>query len=329
VLDPRGQFFIGLVLAASLSLSSLVAEAQQSGKVYRVGVIHQGGSYAAVIQGLRDGLGKLGLEERRHFILDIRDTKGNLRAVDEAARDLVRARVDLLYTVPTSVTLAAKRATVDVPIVFCAGTDPVGLGLVESLAKPGGRLTGIHFLSTDLTAKRLEVLKEIIPKARRIVTFYDPDNPSARESSALAREAARHLGIELIERRVSSVEELLAGLRALRPGEMDALLPVSDAMVLSQTPALIDVVKPKKLPTMIADLNLVAAGALAGYGVNYYDVGRLSAKHVRRVLAGTSPRDLPVESVDRVQLVLNLHVARELGLTVPQSLLQRADQVID
>jgi len=172
---------IGLtvVLILSLSLVPLAVEAQQSGKVYRVGVIHQGGSYGAVIQGLREGLGELGFEERKHFVLDVRNTKGNLRDVEEAARDLVRARVDLLYTVPTSVSLAAKRATEDVPIVFCAGTDPVGLGLVESLAKPGGRLTGIHFLSTDLTAKRLEVLKELLPKARRIVTFYDPANPSS------------------------------------------------------------------------------------------------------------------------------------------------------
>jgi len=131
--------------------------------------------------------------------------------------------------------------------VFCAGTDPVGLGLVESMAKPGGRLTGVHFLSTDLTAKRLEVLKELLPKARRFVTFYDPGNPSARESSALGREAAKHLGIELIERRVSSVEELLAGLQGLRPGDADALLTISDAMVMSPIPALIDILKPKRL----------------------------------------------------------------------------------
>src|SRR5262249_4538954 len=150
--------------------------------------------------------------------------------------------------------------------------------------------------------------------AQRFVTFYDPTNPSARESSALAREAARQRSIELIERRVASVEELFAGLRALRPGEADAFLPVSDAMILSQTRVLIDILKPKKLPTMIADLNLVAAGALAGYGVNYYGVGRQSAKHVRRVLAGTNPKDLPVESVDKVQLVLNLRVAREFDL---------------
>ena len=324
----RRTFLCGLTLGTLFA--PLAAVAQRVVKVYRVGVIHQGGPYGAVIQGLRDGLGELGFEERKHFVLDIRDTRGDLRAVEEAARDLVRARVDLLYTVGTSVSLAAKRTTVDIPMVFCAGTDPVGLGLVESLAKPGGRLTGIHFLSTDLTAKRLEVLKELLPKARRIVTFYDPNNhPSARESSALARDAARHLGIELLERRVSSVEELLVGLRALRPGEADAFLPVSDAMVLSQTPALVDVMKPKRLPTMIADLNLVAAGALAGYGVNYYEVGHLSAKHVMRVLAGTNPRDLPVESVDRVQLVLNLRVARELGLTIPQSVLVRADHVIE
>jgi putative ABC transport system substrate-binding protein len=315
-------------LTATL-VTSFVAEAQQSAKRYRVGVIHQGGPYGAVIQGLRDGLRELGVEESKHFALDIRDTKGNLGAVADAAKDLARARVDLIYTVPASVSLAAKRATTDLPIVFCAGTDPVGLGLVESLAKPGGRLTGVHFLSTDLTAKRLEVLKELLPKARRFVTFYDPGNPSARESSALGREAAKQLGVELIERRVSSVEELLSGLQAIRPGDADALLTISDAMAMSHIPDLIDILKPKRLPSMIADLNLGGAGALAGYGVNYYEVGRLSAKHVRRILSGTPPRDLPVESIDRVQLVLNLRVAREINLTIPQSLLLRADRVIE
>lgn len=322
----RRTFLCGL---AGTLAAPVATEAQQAGKVFRIGVIHQGGPYGAVIQGLRDGLREVGLEEHKHFVLDIRDTRGNLSAVEETAKDLARARVDLLYTVPASVSLAAKRATVDLAIVFCAGTDPVGLGLVESMAKPGGRLTGVHFPSTDLTAKRLEVLKELLPKARRFVTFYDPGNPSARESSALGREAAKHLGIELIERRVSSVEELLAGLQALRPGDADALLTISYAMVMSHIPALIDILKPKRLPAMIADLNLVGSGALAGYGVNYYEVGRLSAKHVRRLLSGTPPRELPVERVDRVQLVLNLRAARELNLTIPQSLVLRADQVIE
>ena len=326
-MNSRKVLVVAFVLG--LLLAPLAADAQQVGKVYRVGVIHEGGPYHAVIQGLRDGLRELGLEERTHFVLDIRDTKGDLKAVEEAARSLVRARVDLLYTVATSVSLAAKRATADIPIVFCAGGDPVVLGLVESFAKPGGRLTGIHYLSADLTAKRLEILKELLPKARRMVTFYTPDNPSAREASRLAGPAARQLGIELVERRVSSVEELRAGLRALKAGEADAFFLLSDAMVISQMHLIIDVARAKRLPTMVWDRVSVAEGALVGYGVNYYEVGRLSAKHVKRVLAGTNPKDLPVESVDRYELALNLRTARELGLTIPQSVLIRADQVIE
>ena len=146
------------------------------------------------IDGLRVGLRKLGFEEGKQFILAIRDTKGDAKAAEEAARNLEQEKVNLIYTTSTSITIAAKRATADIPIVFCAGTDPVVLGLVESFAKPGGRLTGVYDRATDLTAKRLEILKEIVPKLRRVVTFYDPRNPVAIESSKLAREGCAAAG---------------------------------------------------------------------------------------------------------------------------------------
>jgi len=310
-----------------LGVLSLLAEAEQT-TVYRVGVIHAGGPYYATIDGLRDGLRELGLEEGKHFVLEIRDTKGDLKAVEAVARNLEREKVNLIYAVPTSVTTAVKRATADIPIVFTVGTDPVAAGLVESFAKPGGRLTGVHLLGTDLTAKRLEILKEILPKLRRVLTFYNPNNRSARESSKSAREAAQHLRIELVERHVASVEELRAGLGALRAGEADAFLYVGAAMVTSQAQWIIAAAKAKRLPTMFHDRSFVAQGALASYGVNSREAGRLSAKHVQRVLAGASPKDLPVENTDRLELVLNLRTARELGLTIPPSILLRADKVI-
>ena len=297
-------------------------------RVHRVGVIHPGGPYSGVIEGLREGLRELGLEEGKHFVLHIRDTKGDLEAVGEAARNLLQEKVNLIYVVPTSVATRVKRATADIPIVFCVGTDPVKAGLVESFAKPGGRLTGIHFLTTDLTAKRLEILKEILPKARRVVTFYNPNNPSARAAAASGREAARQLRVEFLERRVASVEELRAGLKALRAGEADAFFYVSDAMILSQAQLIMDAARAIRLPTMFVERSIVAKGALAGYGVNYHEGGRLSAKYVQRILAGTNPRDLPVENVDRLEFVLNLRTARELGLTIPQSVILRADQLI-
>jgi putative ABC transport system substrate-binding protein len=185
-----------------------LAEAQQP-KVYHVGVIFHGGEWNPMVNGLRDGLRELGL---KNFTLEVRNTKGNVKAVDEAARSLERDHVDLLYTVATSVTIGARKATSDIPIVFCAGTDPVAVGLVDSFARPGGRLTGVHFLATDLTAKRLEILKEMLPNLRRVVTFYDPGNPVAREAARRGREASQNLQIEFVERQVASVKEFQAGL---------------------------------------------------------------------------------------------------------------------
>jgi putative ABC transport system substrate-binding protein len=316
-------------LAGALLAAPLAARAQQAGKKYRVGIVLQGGPYYAMIDGLRDGLKELGFEEGRQYILHIRDVKGDPKALEEAARALERENVDLIWSLATSVTLAVKRATASVPIVFYAGTDPVVVRLVQSFAKPGGRLTGVQSQSTDTTAKRLEILKEMFPKLRRVVAFYDPGNMAARESAKLIREAARQLRIEVVERHVRSVEELRAGLQALKPGEVDALAHVSDAMLTSQTKLVVDTAKAKKLPTVSFERSFVSEGGLASYGVNFHAVGRQSAKYVHRVLSGTSPAELPVERVDRFELVFNLKTAKALGLTIPQSLLGRADQVIE
>jgi putative tryptophan/tyrosine transport system substrate-binding protein len=314
-------------VSVSVLAAPLTAEAQQA-RVYRIGVILQGGPYYAAIDGLRDGLRELGLEEGKQFLLHVRDTKGDLTSVEAAARSLEEQKVDLIYTLATSVTLAAKRATKSVSIVFYAGTDPVTVGLVESFRKPGGRLTGIHGQFTDLTAKRLELLKEMMPGLHRVLTFYSPDNPATRQSLKIARDAARHLKLELVERPVASVEALRAGLRALRPGEAEALFLVADAMVVSQEEVIIDAARAKRLPTMLSYKVNVAKGALASYGENYYVLGRLSAKHVQRILLGANPGDLPVEQLDKLYFVINLKTAKTLGLTIPQSVLVRADEVI-
>jgi putative ABC transport system substrate-binding protein len=270
----------------------------------------------------------LGLVEGKQFLLEIRDTRGDLKAVEEAARSLEREKVDLLHTLATSVTIETRRATADIPIVFCAGADPVALGLVDSFAKPGGRLTGVHFLTGDLTAKRLEILKEILPKLRRVVTFYNPGNPAARENARSGREAARGFQVEFVERHVASVKELQAGLRALKAGEADAYFLTPDSMVNSQVQLIVDTAKAKRLATMFQEPSSVVNGGLASYGVSYHEAGRLSAKYVQRILAGTSPKDLPVETVHKLELVLNLRTAREIGLTIPPNVLARADKVI-
>jgi putative ABC transport system substrate-binding protein len=317
-----------LVIFVTLAACGAVAQAQQP-KVYRVGVITAGGAGYETIVGLRIGLRQLGLEEGKQITLAIRDTKGDTKAAEEAARNLEQEKVDLIYTTQTSVTIAAKRATADIPIVFCVGTDPVADGLVESFAKPAGRLVGVYQRTTDLTAKRLEILKEMVPKLRRVVVFYDPRNPVASESAKLAREEAKRLrGVELVERHVASVEELQAGVRALRAGEVDALFQLPDAMVNVQAQLIIDTARGKRLPTMFVDQSFVIKGGLASYAVSRQEVGRLSAKYVQRILAGVKPKDLPVEGVDKIDLVINLKTAKEIGLTVPPNVLVRAQKVI-
>jgi putative ABC transport system substrate-binding protein len=183
---PLNKKISAFLLATILLAVVAIAEAQQA-KIYRVGVITAGGVWYETIDGLRMGLRELGLEEGKQFVLAIRDTKGNAKAAEEAAKNFEQEKVNLIYTTQTSVTVLAKRATADIPIVFCAGADPVVLGLVESFAKPGERLTGVFYRDTDLTAKRLEILKEIVPKFRRAVIFYDPRGPVASESAKLAR----------------------------------------------------------------------------------------------------------------------------------------------
>ena len=318
----------GFLLATILLADVPLAEAQQA-KVYRVGVLIPGIAFAyEIVDGLRVGLRELGLEEGKQYVLEIRDTKGDLKAAEAAARNLEQEKVDLIYTTRTSVTIAAKRATADIPIVFSAGADPVVLGFVESFAKPGGRLTGVYEPATDLTAKRLEILKEIVPKLRRVVGFYDPRNRVAGESAKFAREEARQMGLQFVERHFASVEELQAGIRAVRAGEVDAFFQLSDAMVISQAQLIIDTARAKRLPTMFLDQSSVIKGGLVSYGVSYHEVGRLSAKYVQRILTGVKPKDMPVQGVDKIALMINLNTAKQIGLTISPTVLARADKVI-
>jgi len=313
---------------ATTLLAVTSVDAQVPGP-YRIGVIHEGGPYARAIEGLQDGLRSLGLEPGKDVILEVRDTQGNRGAIGEAAKSLEESKVNLLCTISTTVTTAAKAATKQVPVVFAIGTDAAAQGLVESLAKPGGRLTGVQRLSSDFTGKRLEILKEMFPSLHKVVTFYDPGDNVARQAAKLAQEASRKLKIELKEQPVSSVAELRRAIGGLDRKDADAFVYISDAMVTTQSRYIIETAKAKKLPTMFSEPELVTEGALAAYGVSLYNEGRLLAKYVQRVLTGTSPKDLPIESFSKYELGINLITARELGITIPQSVLFRADKVIE
>jgi len=302
--------------------------AAQPAKPHRIGVLFPGGAQNETLNGVREGLKELGLEEGKQFVFIIKDTKGETAAAEEGAKTLEQENVSLIYALTSPVITTAKTATNKVPIVFTIGTDPVTLGLVDSFPKPGGRLTGVHYLIRDMTAKRLEILKEILPKVSRVLTYYNPANRVAAEGAMMAQNEGKRLGIRLIESRVSSVNDLQRELQKLKREDADAFFYTPDPMVGSQSQLIIDTANTKKLPTMFQEQSLVANGALAAYGQNYREIGRLSAKYIQQVLNGASPKDLKIETVDSVELAINLQTAKQLGITIPPLLLARAKMVV-
>jgi putative tryptophan/tyrosine transport system substrate-binding protein len=325
----RRREFIALLGSAAVALS-MPARAQTA-SLKRIGVIYRGGPFEPSIAALRDALRGAGLEEGRHFALLVRDSKGgDAAAAEAAARDLERDdKVDVIVAITSTVARAAKQATEKVPIVFAIGADAVAAGLVESIAAPGGRLTGFQFLTVDLTAKRLEILREIVLKLRRIVTFYNPRLRVAVSALAAAQDAARKLGIDVAAQQVGSSEEIRDRLRALPAVEADAFFFISDGTTAVHAGLIIEAANTLSLPTMVEELGLVRAGALAGYGPEYREYGRHAARYVARILAGARPGDLPVETVDQPALAINLKTAKTIGVDIPPLLLARADEVIE
>ena len=315
------------VLSALLFAPCDLAAAQKS-KAYRIGVIHQGGPYRAVVDGFRSGLRELGLEEGKKISLQISETKSDPKIIEQAAKVFERDKVNLIYAITTSAVVPVKNVASKTPIVFAVGTDPVLSGLVQSFAKPGGRLTGVQYSTTDLTAKRLEILKEILPRLNRVLILYNPNNRSSREAAELSRAAAKQLHLQLIDRQAASVDELRQQLETIKPKQADAYFYISDAMVNSHADLVIEMAQLKKLPTMFSEQSAVAMGALASYGQNFREVGRLSAGYVQKIIAGAQPRDLRIETVDKLELVINLATAKQIGLTIPPNVLARADRVI-
>jgi putative ABC transport system substrate-binding protein len=321
--------FITLI-GGAVAAWPLAARAQQAGKLPTIGILGsstpstQSHWYAAFTQRLRE----LGWIDSRTVAVEYRWAEGRDERYTEIAAEFVRRKVDVIVTSGTAGGVAAKQATSVIPIVFAAAGDPVGTGLVASLARPGGNVTGLSIQQTDLVGKRLELLREVIPGLRRLAILVNVGNPLAVVERGEVQAAARTLGLEVITSEIRRGEDITPAFEALN-GRAQALYVINEPLVVTHRIRINTLVLAARLPTMHTQREGVEAGGLMSYGANFPDLFRRAADHADKILRGAKPADIPVEQPTKFDLIINLTTAKALGLTVPETLLARADEVIE
>jgi putative ABC transport system substrate-binding protein len=306
------------------------AEAQQTGKIFRIGFLDDStpSNIAVRLDMFRQELGKLGWIEGKNVTIEYRFAEGKLERLPELLSDLVRLKVDVIVVGGNSGIRAAKKATSTIPIVMTNVGDPVSLGLVDSLARPGGNITGLSQMSPDLTGKRLEVLKETLPKVTRVAFVRNPDNPGMTLRFKEAQVAATALGIALQSVDVRSPNELPAAFSAATKEHADALM-VPAPIAARYEIQIADFAEKRRLPWTCDTMESVErAGCLMAYGPSYPDLHRRAATYVDKILKGANPADLPVEQPIKFEFIINLKAAKQIGITIPPNVLARADKVI-
>jgi len=316
-------------VSASLLASPIAGEAQQAGKVRRVGILSGGAPGSGSVRVLLEALRDVGLAEGRGAVFDIRYTEGRTDRFAGFAAELVNLRVDILIAASTPGAIAAKHATSTIPIVMVAVSDPVGSQLVASLARPGGNITGLTLLAPELSAKRLDLLKQAFPAVSRIAVLWNVSNDGMMLRFRQTETAARSHGVTLESVGVRSPDDFADAFVRMTKGRPEALLVLADTVTIGQSQSIIQFAEAHRIPAMYEQRSFVDAGGLMAYGIDVLEQYRRVAFHVDRILKGTRPADLPVEQPTKFELVINLRTAKALGLTIPPSLLLRADQLIE
>ena len=323
-----------VTLALGLLVAPLAAGAQQAAKVAGIGFLHPGSRADAVaqdrLQAFRQGLRELGSVEGQNIVIDSRFAEGRFDRLPDLAAELVRLKVDIIVAAATPAAVAAKNATETIPIVMISVGDPVGLGLIASLARPGGNATGLSYsVGLEMAGKWLELLKETVPKVRRVAILSNPAHPAHALVIREVKVAARSLGVQLQLLEARGPNEFDGAFAAMAKERVGALLVVPDSMFILHRTRLADLAAKNRLPSMHGVRELVAAGGLMSYGPSVPDLFRRAATFVDEILKGAKPGDLPVEQPTKFELVINLKTAKALGLTIPQSIFIRADEVIE
>jgi putative ABC transport system substrate-binding protein len=306
-----------------------IAEAQQVRKIPRVGVLSAGvARLSPTLQAFRQGLRELGYVEGRDVILEQRYAESNLNRLPDLAAELVHLKVEVIVTTSSQASYAAQHATRDIPIVMAVSGDPVAAGFVASLARPGGNITGLTNLSQDLSGKRVELLKETVPKLSRVSVLLDPTvvplTPPRRETET----AARGLGLQLQFVEARAAGDFEKAFQAAKTGKAEGLIVFPSSLLNNHRTTIANLAIKNKLPAIYATSESVEAGGLMSYGPSYPEMFRRAATYVDKILKGTKPADLPVEQPMKFEFVINLKTAKQIGVTIPQWTLMKADKVI-
>ena len=321
---------IGFIITLGILLGSLAAQAQQTGNVYRIGFL--GNSTAALEANLvgpfREGLRDLGYVEGRNVLIEYRWAEGKYDRFPAIIGELLALKVAVIVTAGTPATLAVKKATTSVPLVMTAVGDPVGTGIVPSLSHPGGNITGLTAISTEMDAKRLELLREVVPSVSYIALLWNAGSPLQVLAEKQVQAAAQVLRMRVLSLGVKTEEEIKSALAVMARERPDALLVLADRLLLHHRVLIMDFATRHRLPGVHAYRELVEAGGLMSFGPSYADMHKRAAYFVDRILKGAKPGDLPVERPRTFELVINLKVAKALGLTIPQSVLLRGTEII-
>src|SRR5438093_1518986 len=322
---------VALAVALVLILTLVTRnEAQQAKKVWRIGFLAATSpSVEAVrIEAFRQGLHELGYVEGENIVIEWRWAEGKFDRLPELAAELVRLNVEVIVTGGSTSSGAAKKVTTTVPIVMAQVNDPVGNGFVASLARPGGNMTGLSTLYPEISGKRLELLKEIVPKLSRVAIFGDSTNPGNAQSLRETELAAAAFGVQLQYLDVPGPKDIETAFRAASKGRADAVLVLGGPVVQSHRTQIVDLAAKSRLPATYNVPEFVEDGGLMSYGVSVNDLYRRAATYVDKILKGAKPADLPVEQPTKFEFIINLKAAKQIGVTIPPNVLARADKVI-
>ena len=325
----RRRDFIKFILGSAAAWP-LPLRAQQAVKVYRIGYlgVTSHAEYTREIEALLKGLRQLGYEEGKNIAIHYEFAEGDYNRLPVLAAKLVNLNVDVLIAHSTPGARAAKQATSTIPIVVAAMADPVEVGLVTSIARPGGNLTGLTFFFAEICAKRVELIKEAVPAAARLGVLVNPANPSGKAALTAMQRTASSLRVELLPVDVRAVDDIAGAFAMLASRGAQALTSIEDPLLISNARYLAELATQNRLP-MIGEQRAVEAGALMAYSVDRYDLWFRTAFFVDKILKGTQPANLPIEQAVKFELIINLKTAKALGLTIPLPLLARADELID